>query len=60
MFGNIWNSQRKYFNKLIDEYPKFFLKSNGIKTNLIILKFIKKIDLLVCTSETESYPLSIF
>ena len=58
MFGNIWNSQRKYFNKLIVEYPKALSKIKWYKNEFNHFKIYKKIDLLVCTSETESFPLT--
>ena len=58
MFGNIWNSQRKYFNKLIVEYPKALSKIQWYKNEFDHFKIYKKIDLLVCTSETESFPLT--
>ena len=54
MFGNIWNSQRKYFNKLIDEYLKVLSKIKWSKNEFDHFKIYKK-NLLVCTSETESF-----
>jgi len=58
LFGNVWKSQNSYYNFLLKNYKKIFSSFNWNKKVFNNFEIYKKIDLLLCTSKTESFPLS--
>ena len=58
LFGNVWKSQNSYYNFLLKKYNKSFNNFNWYKKIFNNYEIYKKIDLLICTSKTESFPLS--
>ena len=59
LIGNLWDSQKKYFNNNLNSLKPIKQKINWYKNIYNPEKIMKKFDLLICTSKYESLPLSI-
>ena len=59
LIGNLWKSQKKYFQIIKNRNYVAFKKIIWIENNFEIKSLLDKIDLLICTSSNESMPLSV-
>ena len=59
LIGKVWESQKKYFDKKLNNLVGFKSKLKWYKNINNPIKIMKKFDVLICTSRFESLPLAI-
>lgn len=60
LLGKVWGSQLKYFERCDSFIKKNKLSNLKVISNFDNKKFLNKIDIYVCTSKSESSPLSMW
>jgi glycosyltransferase involved in cell wall biosynthesis len=59
LMGKIWNTQKHYYDKCINIIKKNKLYNLKIITSSSKSSFLNKLDVYICTSKSESSPLTI-